>query len=87
MKVYQSLKLSYDYLESYDVRFFFLLCSLFEEYSDICPEELLSMEWGWPSFWKFKIQNKQEKGCHLLETLKDSFLLYQGSLEVYAKNA
>lgn len=39
--VYIPLKLSYDHLESDEVRNLFLLCSLFEEDSNIWPEELL----------------------------------------------
>ncbi|KAK6776234.1 hypothetical protein RDI58_027235 [Solanum bulbocastanum] len=40
-ELYKPLRLSYDYLQSNEAKYLFLLCSLFEEDSDICLEELL----------------------------------------------
>ncbi|PHT43430.1 hypothetical protein CQW23_17455 [Capsicum baccatum] len=54
-EVYQPLKLSYNHLESDEARYVFLLCSLFEEDSDIWTEELLNYGMGLASFRNSKI--------------------------------
>ncbi|KAK4346066.1 hypothetical protein RND71_036242 [Anisodus tanguticus] len=80
--VYQSLKLSYDYLESDEVRYLFLLCSLFEEDSDIWTEQLLRFGMGLGIFSQIEnLELARNRMCLLLETLKDRFLLSQGSLK------
>ncbi|TMX02901.1 hypothetical protein EJD97_019341 [Solanum chilense] len=79
-KVYRPLRLSYDHLESDEARYIFLLCSLFEEDSDISTEELLRYGMGLRIFLEIKnIEGARNRVCHLLETLKDRFLLSQGS--------
>ncbi|KAK6779069.1 hypothetical protein RDI58_025787 [Solanum bulbocastanum] len=76
-KVYKTLRLSYDYLESDEAKYLFLLCSLFQEDSDISIEELLKYGMGLHIFSKIKnIEGARNRVCNLLETLKDSFLLF-----------
>ncbi|KAH0723295.1 hypothetical protein KY289_006339 [Solanum tuberosum] len=80
IKVYKPLRLSYDYLESDEAKHLFLLCSLFKEDSNISIEELLNYGMGLRIFSKIKnIEEARDRVCNLLETLKDSFLLSQGS--------
>ncbi|KAK4716617.1 hypothetical protein R3W88_014955 [Solanum pinnatisectum] len=62
-EVYKPLRLSYDFLGSSEAKYLFLICSLFEEDSDISRQIV----------------------CYLLETLKDCFLLSQGSNKTYVK--
>ncbi|MCD7454914.1 hypothetical protein HAX54_026509 [Datura stramonium] len=84
--VYQSLKLSYDYLESDEVRYLFLLCSLFEEDSNIWSEQLLRYGMGLGIFTEIKnIEEARKRVCHLLETLKDCFLLSKGHSKSYVR--
>ncbi|KAF3617937.1 putative leucine-rich repeat receptor-like protein kinase-like [Capsicum annuum] len=84
--VYQSLKLSYDYLESNEVKYLFFLCSLFEEDSNIWPEELLRYGVGLLIFWGVEnLEEARKRVCLLLETLKDNFLLSQDSGKNYVK--
>ncbi|XP_059296422.1 probable disease resistance protein At4g27220 [Lycium ferocissimum] len=84
--VYQSLKLSYDYLESDEVRYLFLLCSLFEQDSNIWSEQLLRYGMGLGIFSEIKnLEEARKRVCHLLETLKDRFLLSEGYTDVYVK--
>ncbi|XP_015064974.1 probable disease resistance protein At4g27220 isoform X2 [Solanum pennellii] len=84
--VYQSLKLSYDQLESDEVRYLFLLCSLFEEDSNIWHEQLLRYGMGLGIFSEIEnLEEARKRVCHLLETLKDRFLLSQGSGKNYVK--
>ncbi|XP_006357685.2 probable disease resistance protein At1g61300 [Solanum tuberosum] len=84
--VYQPLKLSYDHLESDEARYFFLFCCLFEEDRDIWPEELLRYGMGLSMFSKIKnFVEARKRVCHLLETLKDRFLLSEGSSGDYVK--
>ncbi|KAH0721012.1 hypothetical protein KY290_006295 [Solanum tuberosum] len=85
-KVYKSLRLSYDYLESDEAKYLVLLCSLFKEDSDILTEKLLKYGMGLRIFSKIKnIEEARDRVCNLLETLKDSFLLSQGSSENHVK--
>ncbi|KAH0721009.1 hypothetical protein KY290_006292 [Solanum tuberosum] len=85
-KVYKPLRLSYDYLDNHELRYLFLLCSLFEEDSDICPEELLRYGMGLGIFSKEKnLEEERNHVCCLLEILKDRFLLSLGSTENYVK--
>ncbi|XP_049401876.1 probable disease resistance protein At1g61310 isoform X3 [Solanum stenotomum] len=85
-KVYKPLRLSYDYLESDEARYLFLLCSLFKEDSDIRTEKLLKYGMGLRIFSKIKnIEEARDRMCNLLETLKDSFLLSQGSKRNHVK--
>ncbi|XP_049401879.1 probable disease resistance protein At4g27220 isoform X6 [Solanum stenotomum] len=85
-KVYKPLRLSYDYLESDEARYLFLLCSLFEEDSSIWTEDLLTYGMGLRIFSKIKnIEEARDRMCNLLETLKDSFLLSQGSKRNHVK--
>ncbi|WMV52888.1 hypothetical protein MTR67_046273 [Solanum verrucosum] len=82
-KVYKHLRLSYDYLESDEAKYLFLLCSLFKEDSNISMEELLKYGMGLRIFSKIKnIEEARDRVCNLLETLKDSFLLSQGSYKI-----
>ncbi|KAL3338458.1 hypothetical protein AABB24_027534 [Solanum stoloniferum] len=85
-EVYKPLRLSYDYLGSNEAKCLFLLCSLFEEDSNICPEELLRYGMGLHIFPRIKnLEHARNKVCYLLEILKDCFLLYQGSEKNYVK--
>ncbi|KAL3369785.1 hypothetical protein AABB24_007026 [Solanum stoloniferum] len=85
-EVYKPLRLSYDYLGSNEAKCLFLLCSLFEEDSNICPEELLRYGMGLRIFPRIKnLEHARNKMCYLLEILKDCFLLYQGSEKNYVK--
>ncbi|WMV52885.1 hypothetical protein MTR67_046270 [Solanum verrucosum] len=78
-KVYKSLRLSYDHLESDEARYFFLLCSLLEEDSDISVEELLKYGMGLCIFSGIEnLEDARNRVYLLLEILKDGFLLTQG---------
>ncbi|XP_015160468.1 probable disease resistance protein At4g27220 isoform X2 [Solanum tuberosum] len=85
-ELYKPLRLSYDFLESNEAKNLFLLCSLFEEDSDICPEELLRYGRGLRIFSEIgKLEHARNTVCLVLETLKDCFLLSQGSDKNYVK--
>ncbi|KAH0723253.1 hypothetical protein KY289_006297 [Solanum tuberosum] len=85
-KVYESLRLSYDHLGNSEAKYFFLLCSLFEEDSYIRTEELLGFGMGLGIFSRIKnIQGARNRVCLLLEILKDGFLLSQGSDKNHVK--
>ncbi|KAK4725553.1 hypothetical protein R3W88_028332 [Solanum pinnatisectum] len=85
-KVYESLRLSYDHLGENEAKYLFLLCSLFREDSNIWIEELLKYGMGLRIFSKIKnIEEARDRVCNLLETLKDSFLLSQGSKRNHVK--
>ncbi|KAG5581925.1 hypothetical protein H5410_052552 [Solanum commersonii] len=85
-ELYKPLRLSYDFLESNEAKNLFLLCSLFEEDSDICPEELLRYGRGLCIFSEIgNLEHARNTVCLLLETLKDCFLLAQGSDKNYVK--
>ncbi|KAH0721693.1 hypothetical protein KY290_006753 [Solanum tuberosum] len=84
--VYKSLRLSYDHLGNSEAKYLFLLCSLFEEDSDIRTEELLAFGMGLGIFSGIKnIQGARNRVCLLLETLKDCFLLSKGSGKNHVK--
>ncbi|KAM3288781.1 disease resistance protein SUMM2-like [Capsicum chacoense] len=84
--VYQPLKLSYNHLESNEARYVFLLCSLFEEDSDIWTEELLKYGMGLGILSEIEnLECARNRVCNLLETLKNCFLLSQGSDKNYVK--
>ncbi|KAH0676470.1 hypothetical protein KY285_024271 [Solanum tuberosum] len=53
-KVYESLRLSYDHLGNSEAKYLFLLCSLFEEDSNIQTEELLRFGMGLGIFLSIK---------------------------------
>ncbi|XP_049400074.1 probable disease resistance protein At4g27220 [Solanum stenotomum] len=79
-KVYKSLRLSYDHLGENEAKYLFLLCSLFEEDSDIWIEELLKYGMGLRIFSGIEnLEDARNKVCFLLKILKDCFLLSQGS--------
>ncbi|XP_015165542.1 probable disease resistance protein At1g12280 isoform X5 [Solanum tuberosum] len=85
-KVYKILRLSYDHLESDEARYLFLLCSLFEEDSDIWTEELLRYVMRLDIFSEIEnLEHARNRVCLLLETLKGCFLLSQGSDKNYVK--
>ncbi|KAM3288776.1 hypothetical protein P3S67_022206 [Capsicum chacoense] len=78
--VYQPLKMSYNHLESDEARYVFLLCSLFEEDSNIWSEELLRYGMGLGIFSELEnLERARNRVSNLLETLKNCFLLSQGS--------
>ncbi|XP_016543887.1 disease resistance protein UNI isoform X1 [Capsicum annuum] len=78
--VYQPLKMSYNHLESDEARYVFLLCSLFEEDSNIWTEELLRYGMGLGIFSELEnLERARNRVSNLLETLKNCFLLSQGS--------
>ncbi|KAH0724879.1 hypothetical protein KY284_000744 [Solanum tuberosum] len=84
--VYQPLKVCYKHLESDEAKYLFLLCYFFEGYSDIMPEKLLRKGMGLGIFSEIEsIEHARNRMCLLLETLKDSFLLSQGSNKNYNK--
>ncbi|KAK4726590.1 hypothetical protein R3W88_031507 [Solanum pinnatisectum] len=85
-KVYRPLRLSYDHLESDEARYLFLLCSLFEEDSDIWIEELLRYEMGLGIISEMNnLEHARNMVRLLIEILKESFLLSQGSNKNYVK--
>ncbi|KAH0723977.1 hypothetical protein KY285_005855 [Solanum tuberosum] len=85
-ELYKPLRLSYDYLGSNEAKYLFLLCSLFEEDSDIWIEELLKYGMGLHIFPGIKnLEQARDKVYSLLETLEDGFLLSQGSNKNYVK--
>ncbi|WMV38705.1 hypothetical protein MTR67_032090 [Solanum verrucosum] len=85
-ELYKPLRLSYDYLGSNEAKYLFLLCSLFEEDSNISPEELLGYGSGLRIFRGIEnLEQARDRVCLLLEILKDGFLLSQGSFENYVK--
>ncbi|PHT97578.1 hypothetical protein BC332_33499 [Capsicum chinense] len=84
--VYQPLKISYNHLESDESRYIFLLCSLFEEDSNIWTEEFLRYGMGLGIFLELEnLQRARNRVCNLLEILKNCFLLSQGSDKNYVK--
>uniref|UniRef100_A0A2N9JBY9 NB-ARC domain-containing protein n=1 Tax=Fagus sylvatica TaxID=28930 RepID=A0A2N9JBY9_FAGSY len=78
-KVYKSIKLSYEFLQSKEAKSLFLLCSLHGEDSNIDVEDLLryGVGLGW-----FRNVDTMENARHrvdtLVERLKDSSLLLDG---------
>ncbi|PHT43433.1 hypothetical protein CQW23_17458 [Capsicum baccatum] len=85
-EVYQPLKTSYNHLESDEAKDVFLLCSLFEEDSNIWTEELLRYGMGLRIFSEPEnLEHARNRVSNLLETLKDCFLLSQGSDKNYVK--
>ncbi|KAH0752700.1 hypothetical protein KY285_005848 [Solanum tuberosum] len=85
-KVYKPLRLSYDYLGSDEVKYLFLLCSLFQEDSDIWIEELLIYGMGLRIFSRIEnFEDARNRMCFLLNKLKDCFLLSQGSDKNHVK--
>ncbi|KAM3339370.1 hypothetical protein P3S68_029239 [Capsicum galapagoense] len=84
--VYQHLKISYNHLESDEARYVFLLCSLFEEDSNICTEELIRYGMGLDIFPEPEnLEHARNRMSNLLGTLKNCFLLSQGSDKNYVK--
>ncbi|KAG5583574.1 hypothetical protein H5410_054201 [Solanum commersonii] len=85
-KVYESLRLSYDYLGENEAKYLFLLCSLFEEDSNIWTEELHIFGMGLGIFSGIEnLEDARNRLCLLLEILKDGFLLSQGSDKNHVK--
>uniref|UniRef100_M1CPT6 Cc-nbs-lrr resistance protein n=1 Tax=Solanum tuberosum TaxID=4113 RepID=M1CPT6_SOLTU len=85
-KVYKPLRLSYDYLGSDEVKHLFLLCSLFQEDSDIWIEELLIYGMGLRIFSGIEnFEDARNRVCFLLNILKDCFLLSQRSDKNHVK--
>ncbi|WMV52812.1 hypothetical protein MTR67_046197 [Solanum verrucosum] len=85
-KVYPSLRLSYNYLGSDEVKYLFLLCSLFQEDSDIWIEELLIYGMGLLIFSGIEnLEDARNRVYFLLKILKDCFLLSQGSDKNHVK--
>ncbi|KAM3288800.1 disease resistance protein SUMM2-like isoform X1 [Capsicum chacoense] len=84
--VYQPLKISYNHLESDEARYVFLLCSLFEEDSNIWTKELLRYGVGLGIFSELEnLERARNRVSNLLETLRNCFLLSQGSGKDYVK--
>ncbi|KAF3673196.1 putative disease resistance protein-like isoform X2 [Capsicum annuum] len=84
-EVYQPLKTSCNHLSD-EAKVVFLLCSLFEEDSDIWTEELLRYGMGLGIFSECKnLERARNRVSNLLETLKNCFLLSQGSNKNYVK--
>ncbi|XP_049342918.1 disease resistance protein At4g27190-like [Solanum verrucosum] len=84
--LYRPLRLTYERLESNEAKYLFLLCSLFEEENDICPEELFRYGMGLRIFPKIKdLHDARNRVRYLLETLEYYFLLSQGSNRNYVK--
>ncbi|KAF3686015.1 hypothetical protein FXO37_00053 [Capsicum annuum] len=64
--VYQPLKISYNHLESDESRYIFLLCSLFEEDSNIWTEELLRYGMGLGIFSELEnLERGRNRVCNL----------------------
>ncbi|KAG5583583.1 hypothetical protein H5410_054210 [Solanum commersonii] len=85
-KVYESLRLSYDHLGENEAKYLFLLCSLFEEDSNIRTEELHLFGMGLGIFTGIEnLEDARNRLCLLLEILKDGFLLSQGSDKNHVK--
>ncbi|KAF3671652.1 putative kirola-like [Capsicum annuum] len=86
--VYQPLKLNYDQLESDDIRYLFLLCSLFEDNSNIQTEDRLRFGMELGIFLEIKnLEEAIKRVNHLLETLKDQFLTISGFRQKLSQNA
>ncbi|PHT37314.1 hypothetical protein CQW23_25014 [Capsicum baccatum] len=84
--VYQPLKISYNHLGSDEAKDAFLLCSLFEEDSNICTEELLRYGMGLGIFSELEnLECARNRVSNLLETLKNCFLLSQVLDKDYVK--
>ncbi|PHT37096.1 hypothetical protein CQW23_24796 [Capsicum baccatum] len=84
--VYQPLKISYNHLGSDEAKDAFLLCSLFEEDSNIWTEELLRYGMGLGIFSELEnLECARNRVFNLLETLKNCFLLSQVSGKDYVK--
>ncbi|KAM3205799.1 hypothetical protein P3L10_029209 [Capsicum annuum] len=84
--VYQPLKISYNHLGSDEAKDAFLLCSLFEEDSNIWTEELLRYGMGLGIFSELEnLECARNRVSNLLETLKNCFLLSQVPGKDYVK--
>ncbi|XP_049368958.1 probable disease resistance protein At1g61310 [Solanum verrucosum] len=81
-KVYKSLRLSYDHLGKNEAKYLFLLCSLFEEDSNIRTEELRTFGMGLGIFSGIEnLEHARNRLCFLLKILKDGFLLSQAFIQ------
>lgn len=75
-KVYQSLELSYNYLEDEDAKSLFLLCCLFEEDFSIHVEDLVKMALGLRLFEGIDgLEQTRDRVFALVEELKSRYLL------------
>ncbi|XP_050277956.1 disease resistance protein At4g27190-like [Quercus robur] len=78
-KVYKSIKMSYEFLQSNEAKSLLLLCSLHGEDDDIKVEDLLRYGVGWGLFDNVDtIEGARCRVHSLVERLKDSSLLLDG---------
>lgn len=78
-KVYQSLELSYNFLDEEEAKSLFLLCCLFEEDFDIPVEDLVKMGLGLRLFRGVNgLEQARDRAYALVEKLKSRYLLLPG---------
>ncbi|XP_077222568.1 disease resistance protein At4g27190-like [Tasmannia lanceolata] len=75
-KVFRSLKLSYDYLEEYNIKLCFLYCALYPDDYKIEVSDLVRY-WTMEGFAKIvdNLENASNKAYKIIEILKDACLL------------
>nr|XP_043612746.1 uncharacterized protein LOC122584756 [Erigeron canadensis] len=84
--VYSSLELSYNYLETDEIKFCFLLCSLFKEDVEIPVESLVRYGMGLSLFQHVhKLEAARDRTFALVEGLKACCLLLDGKSEEYVR--
>ncbi|KAF2319050.1 hypothetical protein GH714_012979 [Hevea brasiliensis] len=74
-KVYNCLKLSYDYLEDEEAKFMFQFCCLFPEDFDILIEDLVRYGIGLGIFEDVRIQKPRNRARSIINNLKEACLL------------
>ncbi|KAA8517185.1 hypothetical protein F0562_017488 [Nyssa sinensis] len=81
-RLYSSLKLSYNYLQSQDARRCFLLCCLFREDAEISIDDLARYGLGMRFFKNVRTLKEASNRVHtLVGTLKTCCLLLEGSID------
>ncbi|KAF3457379.1 hypothetical protein FNV43_RR02036 [Rhamnella rubrinervis] len=86
VKVYSSIRLSYDSLSSEEAKSLLLLCSLFPEDENIDIEYLLRHSAGWGLFHGIsKLEEARNKVVTLVEDLKTRCLLLNGDFNGFVK--
>ncbi|XP_057989714.1 disease resistance protein At4g27190 [Hevea brasiliensis] len=80
-KVYNCLKLSYDYLEEEEAKFMFWFCCLFPEDFDILIEDLVRYGIGLGIFEDVRIQEPRNRARSIINNLKEACLLLTSNWE------
>ncbi|KAM5562799.1 hypothetical protein ABKV19_017810 [Rosa sericea] len=80
--VYQSIRLSYDFLEREEAKSCFLLCCIFRESTIICVEDLVTHGLGLGVFHRIdSVEGGRDRVEALVDTLKSCYLLLDSDKE------